>query len=139
MNTLYFITFVYLPLSASVHLINPRNLVIFTSQKRSKKILPHANVRSFGRSCGACIHLQNFTPWFTTVSSSTAMPMSLMVAGGGGKYIMSLVKLSFYDHFMVARGPSMLSTYRCAFLTAVLGARAVSSRISFIIRVGRTL
>lgn len=59
--------------------------------------------------------------------------------GGGGKYIMSLVKLSFYDHFMVARGPSMLSTYRCAFLTAALGARADSSRISFIIRVGRTL
>lgn len=39
---------------------------------------------------------------------------------GGGKYIMPLVKLSFYDHFMVARGPSMLSTYRCAFLAAVL-------------------
>lgn len=38
---------------------------------------------------------------------------------GGGKYIMPLVKLSFYDHFMVAR-PSMLSTYRCAFLAAVL-------------------
>lgn len=39
---------------------------------------------------------------------------------GGGKYIMLLVKLSFYDHFMVARGPSMLSTYGCAFLAAVL-------------------
>lgn len=59
--------------------------------------------------------------------------------GGGGKYIMPLVKLSFYDHFMVARGPSMLSTYRCVLLTAELEARADTLRISFIICVSRTL
>lgn len=91
------------------------------------------------RSCGTCTHLQNFAPWFATVFFVDGDVDVIGGGGGGGKYIMSLVKLSFYDHFMVARGPSMLSTYRCAFLTAALGARADSSRISFVIRVGITL
>lgn len=54
---------------------------------------------------------------------------------------MPLVKLSFYDHFMVARGPSMLSTYRCAPRAAVVcaGPRGDSSRISFIMRGGRDI
>lgn len=59
---------------------------------------------------------------------------------GGGKYIMSLVKLSFYDHFMVARDPSMLSTYRCAFLTTALrGSCRLVTDLFHHTRVGRTL
>lgn len=42
-----------------------------------------------------------------------------MTVSGGGKYIMLVVKLSFYDHFMVARGPPMLGIYRCVFLLAL--------------------
>lgn len=83
------------------------------------------------------LYLLNFTLGLVTVSSSAAG--TNVGSGGGGKYIMSLVKLSFYDHFMVVRGPSMLSTYRCAFLTAALRARADSSRISSIIHIGKTL
>lgn len=85
----------------------------------------------------ACIY--KILPRYTRAWNRFFVDGDTDVRGGGGKYIMSLVKLSFYDHFMVARDPSMLSTYRCAFLTAALGARADSSRISFIIRVGRTL
>lgn len=50
------------------------------------------------------------------------LPVVTATFSGASKYIMPLVKLSFYDHFMVARGPSMLSIYRCAFLLAVLSA-----------------
>lgn len=89
-----------------------------------------------------CVHLRNFAPQFSFSRKRSFVVGDTDVGGdggGGGKYIMPLVKLSFYDHFMVARGPSMLSTYRCVLLTAELGARADTSRISFIIRVSRTL
>lgn len=100
-----------------------------------------------GLSCYGKNHLLRRIPWnWSRVprvrlrNSTPALVNRLLLGGygaaggggdgaGGGKYIMPLVKLSFYDHFMVARGPSMLSTYRCAFLAAVLCAiRLVSTR-----------
>lgn len=56
------------------------------------------------------MYLQNFTPWHSRSRNRFFVDGDTDVRDGGGKYIMSLVKLSFYDHFMVARDPSMLST-----------------------------
>jgi len=104
-------------------------------QKSSERLLTHSSFElPIARSSN--LYLPKFC---STIRNCFLVGGDTNVGSGGGKYIMSLVKLSFYDHFMVVRGPSMLSTYRCAFLTAALGARADSSRISFIICIDRTL
>jgi hypothetical protein len=118
----------------SIYFIAPRGKL--TRQESSEQ----------GKACHALLELSNARSLDLYLSKFCSMSRNCFFVGGdtnvgsgGGKYIMSLVKLSFYDHFMVVRGPSMLSTYRCAFLTAALGARADSSRISFIICIDRTL
>lgn len=124
---------------------NPRNTILRIVCYREKvfKAKSFPFLWSFGRRDLARIRMHVFTKFYpVTLANRSSVDGDTDVrdgGAGGGKYIMSLVKLSFYDHFMVARDPSMLSTYRCAFLTTALGARADSSRISFIIRVGRTL
>lgn len=134
-----------IPRNKSIPRIVCRRWKVFKGQGNSSRIRfsgsPGDEISPlYGGGGSLRVYLQNFLPRDTRRSRNRFLRRRYRCPrDGGGKYIMSLVKLSFYDHFMVARDPSMLSTYRCAFLTAAPGARADSSRISFIIRVGRTL